>query len=189
MRIALVTDGIYPYVIGGMQKHSFYLAKYLAQNSIHVDLYHTSSDIKAEKIDCFSDSEKAFITSICIPFPKLDAFPGHYIREMRLYSSEIYKELQKRSVDFIYVQGLSGLNFLENKLIVKTPVGVNFHGLEMFQKAADIKSKVERYIFHRPVLKSMKNAEIVFSLGGKLTELLLSKGIEKKKNHSNTHWD
>ena len=32
MRIALITDGIAPYVIGGMQKHSFYLAKYFAKN-------------------------------------------------------------------------------------------------------------------------------------------------------------
>ncbi len=182
MRIALVTDGIYPYVIGGMQKHSFYLAKYFAQNSIYVDLYHTSLDMEiAEKIDCFSDSEKAYITSIIIPFPKADSFPGHYIREMRLYSSEIYKVLQKRAVDFIYVQGLSGLKFLENRLIAKTPIGVNFHGLEMFQKAADVRSKTERLIFRRPVLRSLKNAEVVFSLGGKLTNLLLDKGIEKKK--------
>lgn len=120
MRIALVTDGIYPCVIGGMQKHSFYLAKYLAQNSIQVDLYHTSEDTQiAEKIDCFTDSEKAFITSIIIPFKKTDSFPGHYIREMRQYSSEVYSELIKRSADFIYVQGLSGLKFLENKLITK----------------------------------------------------------------------
>ena len=40
MRIALITDGIAPYVLGGMQKHSFYLAKYFAKNKIHVDLIH-----------------------------------------------------------------------------------------------------------------------------------------------------
>lgn len=57
----------------------------------------------------------------------------------------------------------------------------------MFQKAAGIRSKTERFIFRRPVLKSLKNAEVVFSLGGKLTNLLLDKGIEKK-NSSNTNW-
>jgi hypothetical protein len=31
MRIALITDGIAPYVLGGMQKHSFYLAKYFCK--------------------------------------------------------------------------------------------------------------------------------------------------------------
>ena len=40
MRIALITDGIAPYVLGGMQKHSFYLAKYFSKNKIHVDLVH-----------------------------------------------------------------------------------------------------------------------------------------------------
>jgi hypothetical protein len=29
MKIALLSDGIAPYVLGGMQRHSFYLAKYL----------------------------------------------------------------------------------------------------------------------------------------------------------------
>jgi len=28
MKIALLTDGVHPYVIGGMQKHHFILAKY-----------------------------------------------------------------------------------------------------------------------------------------------------------------
>ena len=40
MKIALITDGIYPYVMGGMQKHSYFLAKYLAKNKIKIDLYH-----------------------------------------------------------------------------------------------------------------------------------------------------
>ena len=39
-KIALITDGIWPYVLGGMQKHSYYLCKYFAQNKIEVDLYH-----------------------------------------------------------------------------------------------------------------------------------------------------
>ena len=37
MQIALITDGIAPYVLGGMQKHSFYLAKYFAKNKIKKD--------------------------------------------------------------------------------------------------------------------------------------------------------
>ena len=40
MRVALITDGISPYVLGGMQKHSYYLVKYFAKNKIHVDLVH-----------------------------------------------------------------------------------------------------------------------------------------------------
>ena len=36
MKISLFTNGIYPYVLGGMQKHSFNLAKYFAKNGILV---------------------------------------------------------------------------------------------------------------------------------------------------------
>ena len=42
MKISLLTDGIFPYVIGGMQKHSYYLVKYFAQIGVYVDLYHTN---------------------------------------------------------------------------------------------------------------------------------------------------
>ena len=62
MRVALFTDGIYPYVIGGMQKHSFYLAKYFALNKVDVDLYHTAKSVSVlDNLNCFSEEEKKFI--------------------------------------------------------------------------------------------------------------------------------
>lgn len=183
MKVALLTDGVHPYVIGGMQKHSFYLAKYFAINKVNVDLYHTANDHrKADSLDCFSAEEKKYIRSFVVSFPKLDRFPGHYIREMYAYSEAIFSKLKENGhVDFIYVQGLCGMKLFENKQEIKTPVGVNFHGLEMFQKAADPRSKLEQFLFRKPVLRSLKNADVVFSLGGKLTELLISQGIPKQK--------
>ncbi len=183
MRIALLTDGIYPYVIGGMQKHSFYLARYFAQNKIEVDLYHTATDFEgANRLSCFSEKEKKYIHSILIPFPKFDKFPGHYIREMYAYSKNIFEHLKMRQKpDFIYVQGLCGMKLFENRNQINAPIGVNFHGLEMFQKAADIKTKLEQYFFKGPVLKSMKNADVVFSLGGKLSKIISDQGVSKKK--------
>jgi glycosyltransferase involved in cell wall biosynthesis len=183
MKVALLTDGIYPYVIGGMQKHSFYLAKYFAMNNIEVVLYHTAEDLsKAASLDCFSDEEKTHIRSIAIPFLKLDKFPGHYIREMYAYSADIYSQLKRsEAVDFIYIQGLCGMKLLENKQDTTVPIGINFHGLEMFQKAANLRSKAEQLLFRKPVLKSLRAADVIFSLGGKLTELLISQGISKEK--------
>jgi glycosyltransferase involved in cell wall biosynthesis len=183
MRIALLTDGIHPYVIGGIQKHSFYLAKHFALHNINVDLYHTSgNETEAKKLLCFSKSEKKFINSYFIPFPKKGKLPGHYIRESHIYSERIF-ELLKRNErpDFIYVQGLCGMKLLENKSEINIPVGVNFHGLEMFQKAADLKSKLQQKLFRKPATDSLKMADIVFSLGGNLTEILLKRGISKKQ--------
>jgi glycosyltransferase involved in cell wall biosynthesis len=184
MRIALLTDGIYPYVIGGMQKHSYYLALYLAKNQIYVDLYHTSEDSEqAEQLACYTAKDKKFISSIFTPFPSLKKIPGHYIRESYSYSNLLFQKiiLKKDTYDFIYVQGLCGMYLLEHKNQVPCPVGVNFHGLEMFQKAPSLKTKLAQYFFKRPVLKSLKASDVVFSLGGKLTDLLISKGISQEK--------
>lgn len=183
MRIALFTDGIYPYVIGGMQKHSFYLAKYFALNKIEVDLYHTAPDLsKLAILTCFTEEENKFITSIPVQFPLTGKLPGHYIREMYEYSKLLSEKLyERKSVDFIYVQGLCGMYLLEHKQSSTPPVGINFHGLEMFQKTANFKSKLEQYLFKRPVLRSMKNANVVFSLGGKLTEIIKANRIPLNK--------
>ncbi len=183
MRIALFTDGIYPYVIGGMQKHSFYLAKYFALNKIEVDLYHTAKSSSAiGNFSCFSDDEKKYITSVFVDYPAVGEVPGHYIREMYTYSKAIFEQFEKQKlVDFIYVQGLCGMYLLENKNKTTVPVGINFHGLEMFQQTANLKSKLEQYLFKRPVTSSMQNADIVFSLGGKLSDIIRSRGVANNK--------
>ena len=37
MKIALLTDGLYPDSIGGIQKHSHLLVKYFSKNNVYVD--------------------------------------------------------------------------------------------------------------------------------------------------------
>ncbi len=181
MKIALLTDGIYPYVIGGMQKHSFYLAKYFAKNEVTVDLYFTA-DVEPTKIDCFSKQELKYINPIFIHYPNVRKYPGHYIIEQKKYSERILEQFLKLpSPDFIYIQGFSGISLLQSKLKIKIPTGINFHGLEMFQKAADLKSNLQQLVFKYTVLKCLNRADVVFSLGGKLTQLLLEKGVKQSK--------
>mgnify|MGYP000917428566 FL=1 len=72
MKIALITDGIWPYVLGGMQKHSFYLCKYLAQNGVQVTLVHfNQSSYNIEELSVFSAEEKKNIRSVIVPIPKI----------------------------------------------------------------------------------------------------------------------
>ena len=79
MRILLLTDGIYPYTMGGMQKHSYYLAKYLAQNNVNVTLFHCTdfnSKLKDQGADLnhFNELELKNIDFRLHDFPKLDRF-------------------------------------------------------------------------------------------------------------------
>lgn len=186
MKIALLTDGIFPYVIGGMQKHSFYLAKYFAQNNIHVDLYHTNqSNFDIKKLEFFSEDEKKYIRSFVIDFPDLGKMPGHYIRESFEYSKRIFELFKKNSdVNFIYAKGFCAWQLITEKRkgYKCAPIGVNFHGYEMFQKAPSLKSKLEQYFFlKKPVLFNVRNADFVFSYGGKITGVINSIGVKQEK--------
>ena len=177
MRIALLTNGIFPYILGGMQKHSYYLAKYLAKNKVYVDLYHTVKYDEAlvKNLDGFSEEELKYINNICLEMDKPKKYPGHYIIESYNLSKKIYESfLQHADVDFVYAQGFSGWYYAKQKSkgIQLPPIGVNFHGLEMFQKSPSVRVKLEHYMFRVPVKRAAQFSDYTFSLGGKLTGIL-----------------
>jgi glycosyltransferase involved in cell wall biosynthesis len=185
MRIALITDGIAPYVIGGMQKHSFYLAKYFAKNGIHVDLYHfNQSNFNINDLDIFSDSEKKFISSVIITFPQSIKFPGHYVYNSYKHSCLIFEHIKSNldRYDFIYTKGFTGWKLIIEKHkgnIKCCPIGVNFHGYEMFQEAPEIKAKLKQLVLKRFVKQISQQADVVFSYGGKITPIIQSLGVDK----------
>ncbi|GAB4150543.1 MAG: hypothetical protein Fur0041_23120 [Bacteroidia bacterium] len=187
MRVALLTDGIHPHVVGGMQRHSYYLAKFLAANGVQVDLYHTIPGKTAEtdSLPGFTQEEKNNCRSIVIPFPKMGDFPGHYIRESYEYSRKIAEKLQQETLpDFIYAKGFTAWELvnLKSKGMSLPPVGINFHGYEMFQKQPDFISSLKSKIFFKaPVLFNIRNADYVFSYGGKITSIIKSLGIPSGK--------
>ena len=74
MKIALLTDGIPPYVVGGMQQHSYSLAKYLVLNGNDVTLFHfvkkgkpLPSEFEINKL--FFNNELKFEKVYCFYFP------------------------------------------------------------------------------------------------------------------------
>ena len=186
MRIALLTDGIQPYVIGGMQKHSFYVVKYLAKNGIYVDLYHTSQnkDYDINKLEVFTEEEKKYIRSYVVDFPSFGKMPGHYLRESYEYSIRVFDFLKNNlDVDFIYVKGFAGWKLLEEKKKgwKTAPVGIKFHGLNMFQKLPSFKGWMEALLLRGPVKFNLKYADHVFSYGGKITDITKAIGVPENK--------
>lgn len=179
MRIALLTDGISPYVIGGMQRHSFYLAKYFAKNKIYVDLFHfNQSSLNIELLDCFEDDEKKYINSFVIPFPKLGKLPGHYIRESKKYSEIIFEIIKPKlnNYDFIYTKGFSGWKLIleKNKGLKCPPIGINFHGYEMFQEPDNrLSSRLKKKFMNFYAKKIIDKSDYVFSYGSKITDILI----------------
>ena len=186
MKIALLTDGIHPIVVGGMQRHSYYLVKYLAKNKINVDLYHGGSSAEDEPLvhKLFTDEENSFIRSTFIKFPRFTTLPGHYLRESFEYSNQVFEKLKEvingdSKPDFIYVKGFSGWKLLREKAkgLQLPPLGINFHGFEMFQRPASLKNKLEHWILRGPARYNTILADYVFSYGGKITKLIQRLGV------------
>lgn len=178
MRIALLTDGIWPDKVGGMQKHSLYLAKYLSLNNIKVDLYYCADDHQVVR-DQFTDTEISNIKLMKEDFPKMKIpFPGHYLIDSYLFSKRLYKLfLKQEPYDFVYAQGFTGWYFVKQNV----RIGSNLHGLEMFQKVFGFKAKLIQLLLRFPARTIIRNSAVSFSLGGKLTDILKAQSAVKIK--------
>ena len=190
MKIAIVTDGISPFIVGGMQQHSYSLAKNLVLNGNEVTLFHfikkgqlLPSENEVNKL--FFNNELKFHKVFCFYFPNSVWFPGHYLYNSYRYSKLVYYSLKNdlNSYDFIYSKGFSGWKLLNEKVKGNfiTKVGVKFHGYEMYQYAPNFKIKLQ-HLMLRPFVKKINlNADVVFSYGGKITQIIRNIGVSNSK--------
>ena len=177
MRIACLSPGITPYVMGGLQHHTFNLVKHLARLGVKIDLYHTDfADAKGvSTLDGMSEGEKRQIYSIAIPWQNRDRFPGHYIRELKLFSIKAYHHYQQRpAANFILGKSLTAWELIKAKTRgeLSSPIGVNLHGFEMFQPPATIKTYLESRLLRPAFYHYATQADYLFSYGGRITELI-----------------
>jgi glycosyltransferase involved in cell wall biosynthesis len=189
MNICLLSDGITPYVTGGMQRHSFNLCNELLKAGNNVTLVHCINEKgslpKNEEVKAhFENAEH--LTVHTLRFPSSSGMPGHYIKESYQYSCVITSLLKEKfsSFDLIYVKGFSGWDLLQQKKKGKIKTGailVNFHGLEMFQAPASFGERLKSYLLKSPVKWNLEQADYCVSYGGKITSLLNRIGIPSTK--------
>jgi glycosyltransferase involved in cell wall biosynthesis len=185
MKVLFLTDGIYPFKIGGMQKHSTILTDLLLKKGVAVTLVHPGGDTYKKEAfkELFGGSDA--IDEIRLHFPKRDPLPGHYIRENKEYSKQIYLKVQDRinEFDIIYAQGFTAWHFLKNKekgrLMV--PIFVNFHGYEMFQRPPSLRVRAEYVLFRKSVKWMVKTADYVYSFGSKIDDVLKAQGVKAEQ--------
>lgn len=189
MHIALLTDGITPYVTGGMQRHSFHLAKHLLKKGVRITLVHcvvgqASFPLKSDVFELM-EANHELLEIHTLRFPKMDSLPGHYLRESYRYSCMIYEVLEGKwgLFDFIYAKGYTSWCLLENKMRGKhfAPIGVKFHGYEMFQRNPKLKGKLEQFMLRPPVVFINRNADVVFSYGGAINDIITKIGVPDEK--------
>lgn len=176
MRIALLTDGIWPYRIGGMQKHSYYLVKYLLRNGVGVDLYHLNdSDLNIGELSFFSEEEKKNLGSFVFTFPDKGKWPWHYLSESKAYSKILYEHFVKQApVDFIYAKGYTGWYFIKQKQNGEKlpPIGIRLHGYEIFQPTRSLITRYRNTLYMGLVQYLNKNTDHIYSYGGGITDII-----------------
>src|SRR5690554_1541398 len=113
MRIALMTTTVFPFSIGGIQKHSFYLLKYQLRERYQVDLFTSIpagkhvEDLK--KLLGFAD-EDSLLQIHLIDFPEFKiSIPGSYLYKNYLFSRKIFSHVRtnKLKFDAVYAQGFT----------------------------------------------------------------------------------
>lgn len=160
-----------------MQRHSYYLCKYLAQNNITVELYHSSRNgVRPNLSESFTEEELSHINDHFIQYPsRIDRLPGHYLRTSFKYSEIVYQAvIANRDIDLIYAKGLTAWKLLKQKQqgLALPPVCVNVHGYEYYQKPASFRNRLEQVML-RPAFKYVNaHADFIYSYGWPITKII-----------------
>jgi glycosyltransferase involved in cell wall biosynthesis len=86
-------------------------------------------------------------------------------------------------VDFVYAKGFTGWKLLAEKRrgLRAPPVGVNFHGYEMFQRAASARERLRQWMLRPPVRGITRAADFVFSYGSGISRILEGLGVPRER--------
>ena len=158
IKIIFCTDGIFPQLVGGMQRHSRLLIEELAKNpELELIIVHPH----AEKV-----FDPAFnIREISLRGKDKDK---NYLMESYRYSKRVYNVIRKFDDALIYSQGLSVWYKIEK---IGHRLVLNPHGLEPFQ-GLTIKDNLIGIPFRQVFTHLFEHARYVVSLGGNLTKIL-----------------
>lgn len=180
MRVTLLTDGLHPYVVGGIQRHSRMLAEHLAIEGVDVTVFHTarrtSSAEAARTLAGLPGHIWRSIRVELVDYPPEGRYPGHYMGDSWRYSAALLARYRAAAIrsDFIYAQGFTGLAFVEARRRDSSlpPVGVNLHGYEMFQPTCGLRSFLAKLMLQRPARHVTQTADYVFSFSRKIRDIV-----------------
>ncbi|MDG2323202.1 MAG: glycosyltransferase family 4 protein [Akkermansiaceae bacterium] len=177
MKILYVTDGIAPYVVGGMQAVSRRQITGLASYGIDVHYVHSFRGKPRQETD-LPGEEHVLDYPFRKGFSRLS--PMHYPNELISYSEEVDAIVRKVQPDVIYSEGPLVHKTLSR--VDRPPVVFHPHGLDMFQNQMsfirNLRARTLRPIFGF----HSRRAERVFTQGGCLTEILTNTiGVPKER--------
>lgn len=180
-RINLVTDGIAPHVIGGMQRHSKNLLVVLLDLGIRVHLIHPKLENDTE-VDIRESlhSNSQFLDVTLIKWPDRSHLPGGYVLENWIFSKKCRAAINAKagfSEAPIIAKGFTSL-----QLFGSNQVWINLHGYEMFQRQFSLKGWLASLWLRIPVRYLHSRCHGYFSYGPGITQICLRAGLDRD-NH------
>lgn len=202
MKVLILTDGVFPFVLGGMQRHSSFLVKYLLEQNIEVMLLHVVFDASnipesSEVLSSLGANEECYdnFHSKCLLWPKGSSFPGHYLKESITYSNLLYSEFKTSSFkpDAIIAKGFCAFSFVNRQEFKNTPIFSNIHGYEMYQHDINFKGFLRNRMLRMLSNRIISKSDYVISYGGGITRLLERIGVQQERIIENPsgiekHW-
>jgi len=179
----MTVDGLPPVVIGGIQTYALELSKALAAHGVRVSLLYGipyRSDQQLEE-DPFADYPHSGSSAYPVQRRKPGRLPGHYLKDSFHLSARMLTCSQEvaADADFVYAHGQTGRAFIKAKLngCRLPPICVHAHGYEMFQTAPSFRGRLEQYLLGPTFARMSREADYVFSYGGKIDRILAGLGV------------
>lgn len=180
-RINLVTDGISPHVIGGMQRHSKNLLEVLLRLGVEVHLIHPRlGEVDEDTIRHSIEAESNRLQITLVDWPRRGFLPGGYVLENWLYSRKccqvINKDSKFREAPVI-AKGFTGF-----RMVKRHRVWINLHGYEMFQRQFSFRGWLASLWLRLPVRFLHAHCEGYFSYGTGITRICKESNLDRN-NH------
>lgn len=168
MKITIANHGIHPLQIGGMERHTYNLAK-----SLH--------DLGKEVEVLVPDFSSSTNESPTFPFPVRFLPWGNkplWLWANFEFSKHVAEHVKRTKPDVILSQGFNAWAALKKPV---APILYHPHGLEMFGDHLSLKEYISLSPFRAAVRYHAKHAERVVSLGGRLTDILFENASVPRK--------
>jgi glycosyltransferase involved in cell wall biosynthesis len=163
VRIAIINHGIYPFWVGGMERHTHFLAEHMADQG--ADVTAIIPTITAEQTDQWNAMGNSY---------KLAQFPWPaaklWLRQNYLFTKQAAPFLRDGKFDAVYCQGFNGWSYLADTHPTQRALTLyNPHGLEMF-KTVGLEQTLKGWPMRWAGREQARLADRVISLGGGLTD-------------------
>lgn len=181
MRMAIFADGVFPYVVGGMQKFTSLSVKHLAMEGVHCHVFYIEEPCYPARDtvhrDVFADSPLVSLHPVAPP-PRI-YFPGHWYFTCWRHSAQLLNAYRNSRVaaDFIYAHGYTGWRACQVRRAGGRdvpPVGVQAHGIEALQENLSWWGTLKNSFAPVWQKRILEIADFNLSLGGALDDVIFA---------------